>query len=354
MIKFYKLPYTLRKDYLTKVDEVNMGIEFENFVAERGEVSAQEIKANFVSFCDYNVTLFLMRCPKVIYIGDEKYMYASRLNIQDHEIDSIKNFLNQNCSTPVNSRVLIEMFFEKFSNFMEQNEIYSHDKLFGILKYMFSEDFNFSRPYISTTDIKNISNKRVLLSLLEGRDKIEIEDLISIAEENKIHFIAKSNLIESFYPEFIRIDEITLARPESIGVTSEIISAVLENIQSAIERNDGWQSAQSFDDYEWLPQLEISWNSFLLESVASLAGDVLYKLKMATSYQNFSTAIFVSEEFAEDDFQTFVLKILKVEHNKEPFSSEKEILEWLNTRGLYMKKLPKFLVGRALTLLSEY
>ena len=102
-----------------------------------------------------------------------------------------------------------------------------------------------------------------------------------------------------------------------------------------------------------MPQLEISWNGFLLESVATLAGDAVHKLKFASPLSNFSTAVFVSEEFAEDDFKSFVLKILQAEHNREPFYSEKEIFDWLQSQGLCNKKLPKFLEGRALKLLDE-
>ena len=64
-IKLYNLPYTLRKDYLTKSDEIDMGKEFDNFVAERGEVSAQEIKENFVSFKDFNIAFLVGRCPEM-------------------------------------------------------------------------------------------------------------------------------------------------------------------------------------------------------------------------------------------------------------------------------------------------
>ena len=143
-------------------------------------------------------------------------------------------------------------------------------------------------------------------------------------------------------------------RPESIGVTDEIISAVVESIQSAIGQNGGWQSAQTFEDYEWLPQLEISWNSFLLESVATLAEDVLYKIKVPSTSTNFSLAIFVAEEFAEDDYQSFLTKILIAEHNKEPFRTEKEIFDWLKMQGLCNKRLPKFLQeGRAFEILGE-
>ena len=118
VIKFYKLPYILRKDYLKKSDETDMAEEFEKFVIEIGEVSTQEIK---------------------------------------------KNFLQKNCVAPINSRKLFDLFFEKFPEFMARNDIQNHNKLFDVLQYMFRDDFNFSRPYISMEDIKKISNKKILL-----------------------------------------------------------------------------------------------------------------------------------------------------------------------------------------------
>ncbi|MBQ3444010.1 MAG: hypothetical protein IJG33_12290, partial [Selenomonadaceae bacterium] len=202
--------------------------------------------------------------------------------------------------------------------------------------------------------IKDINNKKVLLHLLESMEEIEIEDLIGICEENGIHYVARTYLIDSLHPDFVRVDEFTLMRPESIGVTDEIISAVVESIQSDIERNGGWQAAQTFEDYEWLPQLETLWNSFLLESVVSLADDTLYSLKIPSTSANFSSTVFLSEEFAEDDYQSFLKKILIAEHGKEPFRSEKEIFNWLKEQGLCNKKLPKFLEGgRASEILGE-
>lgn len=353
-IKLYNLPYTLRKDYLTKSNEIDMGKEFDNFVAERGEVSAQEIKENFVSFKDFNIAFLVGRCPEIIRSGDGILIHSTHLSLYEEDFEPIKKFLCQNCSTPINSRILFDLFFERFADFMIRNEIQNHNKLFGILQYMFRDEFNFARPYISMEDIKNVSNKKILLRILEDMDEIEIEDLVGICKENGIHYVAKTSLIDSLRPDFVRVDEFTLMRPESIGVTDEVIFAVVESIQSAIERNGGWQTAQTFDDYEWLPQLEISWNSFLLESVVSLADDTLYSLKIPSTSANFSSIIFLSEEFAEDDFQSLLTKILIAEHNKEPFRSEKEIFNWLKEQGLCNKKLPKFLEGgRAFELLGE-
>ena len=354
VIKFYKLPYTLCKDYLTKVSGVDMVSEFYNFFAKHPEFSLQEIKDNFISLTDASINFFLRHHPLVIRIGDGTFINTLCLDLREEDFEQIENFLRRNCSNPISSRVLLDLFFEHFPDFMSRNEIQNHNKLFGILQYMFRDDFNFSRPYISAADIKDINNKKFLLRLLESIEKIAIEDLIGICEENGIHYVSRNYLIDSLRPYFIRVDEFTLMRPESIGVTDEIISAVVESIQSAIERNGGWQAAQTFEDYEWLPQLEISWNSFLLESVVLLADDAPYNLKIPSTSANFSSIIFLSEEFAADDFQSFLTKILISENNKEPFRSDNEIFSWLKQQGLCNKKLPKFLEGgRAFEHLGE-
>ena len=353
-IKFFNLPYILRKDYLTKAREIDMGKEFDNFFAERGEVSKQDIKENFVSFEDFNISFLLERCPEIIRIGDGKFIHATHLDLREEDFAPIKNFLRKNCSPSINSRVLFDLFFERFADFLTRNKIQNHNKLFGVLQYMFRDDFNFSRPYISAADIKDINKKKFLLQLLSDAEEIAIDDLISICDENRIHFVAKGYLLDDLRPNFVRVDEFSLMRPEIIGINDEIISAVVENVKSAIERNGGWLAAQKFQDYEWLPQLETPWNSFLLESVVLLADDAPYSLKIPSTSANFSTAIFFADEFSGDDFQTFLLKILSVEHDKEPFRTEKEIFDWLKSHGLCKKKLPKFLEGgKAFELLNE-
>ena len=56
-----------------------------------------------------------------------------------------------------------------------------------------------------------------------------------------------------------------------------------------------------------------------------------------------STAVFVSEDFEEDNFDSFCLKVLIEEHDREAFKTREEILNWLQENGLTNKKLPKFL-----------
>ena len=342
-IRFYKLPYILRKDYLTKSEDMNMGKEFELFVEEHGEVTAQEIKAHFNFFRQNSIEFLIKRSPEVIRIGEGYFMHSSLLNVQDEDFEPMEEFLNQNCRKPTSSRVLFGAFRKQFADFMKRNRIQNHDKLFGILQYMFHDEFNFSRPYISTEDITAINARKILLQNLAERDEVKISELVKISDDCGVNYTQKNYLIECLFPDFIRVDESILRRPESVGVTEEIISEVVEKMGEAIEHNGGWQSVKTFANYDELPQLEIAWSDFLLENVASLAGDSIHKLKMSSTYGNFSLAIFVSEEFAEDDFASFVKKVLIAEHQKTPFRTDEEIFNRLNELGLCTRKLPKFL-----------
>ena len=149
--------------------------------------------------------------------------------------------------------------------------------------------------------------------------------------------------MESVYPEFIRVDKSSLRRTKTLGITNEIISAVVNEIKSEMERNGGWFPAKKFSAYERLPQLEISWNSFLLENIASFSDEKILVLKDYFLETTVSEVIFISEKFAEDSITSFILRVLAEEHKKKPFQNIKEIFQWMKTHGLCSKTFPKFL-----------
>ena len=356
VIKLYKLPYTMRRDYITKNNEINLAAEFNNFIEMNGEVSAQEIKKHFVSFNDANIALLLNQCPEIINVGGRKYLHSSRLNLQEKDFAEIEKFLAQIlANVPISSRRLFEVISDKFPDFIHRNQSYSHEKNFGILRYMFRDKFYFSRPFVSAEKIENVSNRKVLLMYLEGMDSVNIVDLLSINDEHGLHRIGiYANLVESVYPEFIRVDESSLRRTKTLGITNEIISAVINEIKSEMERNGGWLSAKKFSAYERLPQLEISWNSFLLENIASFSNEKISVLKNYFLETTVSSAVFVSEKFAEYSITSFILKVLAEEHSKKPFKNVKGVFNWMKTHGLCSKTFPKFLKNENHIITDEY
>lgn len=353
MIKLHKLPYIIRKGYLTKSEETDINKEFEGLIADLDRVSTKELREKFVSYTDAGIYSLISRCPNIIRIGDGRFMHSSHLNLRKEDYEAIRKFLRQSCKTPVSSRILLEMFSEHFAGFMTRNNIQSHNELFGILSYMFSKEFNFSRRYVSVTNIRNISTRGILLQILSDADEITIEDLVGICEENGIAYSAKTSLFGNLTPEFVRVDKETLKRPQVIGVTDNIVAVVAKKMQTVIERHGGWLVAKNFKDYEWLPQLESPWNGFLLESILTLSHKAPRKLKIPAHSPDFCPTIFLSAEFAAKDFDSFLRKVLVIEHAKNPFRSGRDIAYWLKEQGFGIKTSQKLLdCGRAFKLLK--
>ena len=343
VLKFYKFPYILKKDKLSKNKGLTFLYELNLFVKERGKVSFDDIQKHFVGLEYSNIMLAVKKSDEVIFLGGGNYLHVNELHLQEKDYSDIENQVRQLCqNSPASSRFLFEFFKEHYPQFLKNNRIENHEEILGILKYMFGEKFNYLRPYIFIEDTKKFTRKKILPQYFEDRDKISISELLNFCEENKIRYVAKNYLLESLNPQFILIDKENLSRPEKIGVTAEVISEVAEILKNAVEENGGWLAARKFTNFELLPQLDVKWNSFLLENVAMLAKN-LKIIRASASVAGFSSAIFVSEKFADYDFEKFLVKILIDRHNRRPFKNYEEILNWLQEKGICNLTLPKFL-----------
>ena len=144
-------------------------------------------------------------------------------------------------------------------------------------------------------------------------------------------------------PELVRVDVNTLMKCEKVGLTEKIVQEVSDLINESVLGHGGYIASKTIEDFSWYPSLEVPWTPFLLESVATMIPTgVNIVMSMSTSME-FPHAIFVSEEYEDDDWNSLIIKVLKNEHNVEPFRSKKDIFEWLQKEGLCNVNFPAFL-----------
>ena len=354
IIKLNRCPYVMRRDYLTKDPDANLTEAFNNFVERMGEVTSQEIKREFISFTDANISLLIQRSPEVIKVGEGVFCHSSRLNLKPEDYERLEVFLHKVCdAAPVTSRYIFHLDLSPFADFMARNKIEDHNRLFGILRYMFVDKFQFSRPYISGKNLTSITNRTALLRYVEKKDKLKIQSVIDLCEKSEINYISKQNVVEMLMPEFVRIDEFYLMRRSVLNLTNDVVNKVVKVMQDAIKKNGGWQSTKVFSDYDLLPAFPVSWNDFFLESVMDLAKNAIVKLRTPINSSDFSSAVFVSDKFADYDFNTFLPEVLRERNKQKTFQTEEEIFDWLNEQGLCNTRIPKFLYTEGYLTLDE-
>lgn len=344
VIKLYNCKYESHKDYITKEGGGNVADELTAFIQSKGIVHKSEVFEEFPGWKDYNLSFVLPRCPEIISIDMGYFMHSSLMKFGKENVNSIRKYLLACVNDiPVSARYLYDEFMIRFSDFMIENDIQTYGKLFGILQYMYKGEFHFSRPYIARENVGEITNKSVLLQHIEGMDSIEIEDFIDICKQNAVHYVSISYLLNIMQPELIRVDVNTLMKCEKVGLTEEIVQEVADLINESVLGHGGYIASKTIEDFSWYPSLEVPWTPFLLESVATMIPTgVNIVMSMSTSME-FPHAIFVSEEYEDDDWNSLIIKVLKIEHNVEPFRSKKDIFEWLQKEGLCNVNFPAFL-----------
>lgn len=344
VMKLYGCPFSSHRDYVSKEHGADVADEFSDFMEAVGTATKAEILAEFPGWKDHNIAFVLPRCPEVLCLDGGMYMYAGLLDIREEDRMSIKKYLDANIfDIPISTRFLQDELMNLFPEFMIRNDIQRHSKLFAVLQYMFPKEFHFSKPYISKERSGKITNKAVLLQHVGEMDAIDIDDLVDLARQNAVHFTGTTAMLEVLQPELIRINRTTLMRYESTGLSEEIYEDIVNTLNEAIAANGGCLASGAINDFTWYPSLNVPWTPFLLESIANLLGDEVCVIKIITTDNNIPHAIFVSDAYEDEDWNSLVLRLIKEEHAREPFTTKTEVLEWLQSKSICNTKYPLFL-----------
>ena len=344
VIKKYGCKYTADRDTIRKDSSVSLVDEFEQFVEERGIVHKSEIISEFTSINDQTLGLLIGRSKNVLNIDKGYYIHASQFDIKPEDYEPLRVILNRECKDiPVSIRKLDEAIQIDVPDFYYRNEFNDINKLFAALNYMFREEFSFSRPYIGKLGLKDITNRSVILQHIKDYDIIDINELIDICEENKILYPSVSYLCQSLAPDYIRKDSNSLIKYELTGINNEIIDAAVAMVAQKLEFQD-YVSGGKVTGFIWLPQIDIDWNVYVLESIILLSKkiNVVYMTGDPLKHPN---AIYVSEKYKNDNIDSFLIKVLTDEVRRGSFMSKIEMRDWLKEEGLIETGLPSFLEG---------
>ena len=342
ILKKYGCDYRTDRDNVKKNESATFVDELDAFVEEFGIVHKSQIFAEFKSLGEAVLGQIISRSPNVFNIDQGYYIHVSQFDIQPEDYEPIRKYLQEACrDVPVTIVAVYNDSMSKFPDFINRNDFNDRSRLFAALQYMFQTEFRFSRPYIGKLEEESITSKSVLLHYLEEYDSIEVEELVDMCDENSIYYVSINYLIQTLAPEYIRVGVSTLMKKDLTDVTDDVLDSTVEMVQEMIGAN-GYVASTKITDFLWFPQISVDWNEFLLESIIELSHKIpiIYRLGNRFGHAN---AIYVSEEYKNDNFESFLIKLLEKEVRKGSFTSKNDMADWLREEGLIVKKLPNFL-----------
>ena len=347
-----RVDYYLYRDYITKDANVSPTDELDAFVRERGMVHKTEIFAEFPALNEAALAQVAARCANVFNIDGGYYIHSSQFHIQETDYAPLRAYLTEvTQQLPVNIRKVFDDCSIRFPEFMDRNELQNRDILYAALNYMFRFNFKFTKPYIANSDDVELTNRGVILGVLEPYNEIDIDELMDLLDERGIHYVSLSYLLQMIAPDYVRTDENLLMKRALTGVDDDVEEEALNILSEAIEVN-GYLPSCEVLDFIWYPSIDVTWTPYLLESIV-LSSDRIDYVPYTYNRSHRSLVVYVSKKLADCDLQTLLLHIIDEEYEKGTFTRKSDMREWLIEAGLIDGKLPNFLEGAQYYYMSD-
>ena len=336
--------YRFNRDYISKSAERSIDQEIVDFIVRRGEVSKVEIRSAFSGVSEAMLFQIIMRCPEIICIDSNLYMHDTLLNIEELDY-SMSDFISKHIvNMPISSRKLFEYMSGSYSDFIFRNDINTHSKLFGILKYMFGSEYRFSRPYIARKEAGDISTIAIIKDYLKDFNIVVISELVDYCAEHHLRYLSFEGLAKELDDIFLRKDVNSLINISLLDLSDEKLETIHKLLIDDITAK-GFLSAAKIDTFIYYPDIGSSWNGWLAMSLVKKFFDDIPVLEYQTSNNETLNAIFLHPSFELESYEEFIKWLVKSEHVRSPFQDLDEIKNWLMDEGLINIKLPNFLDG---------
>lgn len=261
--------YYFKRDFISKTGENYRIIdEFEALLARKHSIfSIDDLFEQFPSVGNMFVQTYLSNHDEYISVFEKKWIHVRDLKISKNDQEVLENLINTLLSknSIITSTHVLEATRLKIPDFYSQNGIEYQYYLFGILKYIFKDKYNFSRPFISSIGTSILGVRERMIQFIYEQESVRITDLKKFISTHKLTVYSMQEFIKSINDQYLRVDEDLLRSNESLSIkedTVEMIDLILENVlKSRVGVNVKKINTQI------LPKIGIAWNHYLLASV---------------------------------------------------------------------------------------
>jgi len=329
--------YYSYRDGITTDPGFKIAGEIEAFIEANSPVTTNELKKEFSGITDAMLIQNIQRLPSILLLDNGTYIHAAELNIieQDYIIRNILSSYTKDHAVAASK--LFDCLFETHADFLQRNKIHSPNTLFGVLQFMFADEFVFSRPYIGSMNTGDVSKRSILLTLLNEKETVTIEELKFLCEEHHISFQQTSQMLFVLQDEYLQIDEDTLLSIKNIQLSDDKITKIKELLVENLGL-DVFIPLESIDNYIFYPEVGLAWSPYLLQSIIQKYLFDNFKIIKNGTTRSKNSELIVDARLGITNYEDLVRFCVKSEHVREPFNDMMSIVKWLIEKKFISEK----------------
>lgn len=264
--ELYGNKFIFRRDYIIKdANFTNISSAVIDFVSKSNvPISKREIYAKFPGITEIVINLSMSDSRILNLFGS--YIATKNIELEDDEIEYLKEVADKH--TASGKSIHCKDIYDEVSSYnkmmLSRNFIIQPFGIYGLLEYLFPDDFNFDRPFIARRDVEIEKTMDSLYAKVSESDIVELEELTAIAKEkhfqinslivfanscNDSHLLISNHQMASL--DYLNIDE---------SVAKQVEEIILNNVSSTMP-------ISSLTCIHMFPKISIKWNEWIIYSL---------------------------------------------------------------------------------------
>ena len=260
--------------------------EFDN------EFTIEDIKQKMPGLNEYNYENYVRAEEDngLIRISPKTYIYIEKLNITQETKVELKEYID-NMFEKMESKILtVQKIYANLSimnrellNKLHITARFGDFELFSIIKYLFKEDYYYSRPVISKEENFTTSSYLLIKEYVRKMDKFNYNDIKNYIYKMHIGGLySYMNFMEDLSDEYVQINKDSMIKMEKFEIPEDKLEIIKEFVDLLLKGKEF--RTDNFDGYFMLPKLNKPWNKYLLIGIIRSYFKEEYEIENTTKF----------------------------------------------------------------------
>ncbi len=345
LMMYYPDEYDYTRDYLKKKGtgfiSGRLCDKISRFILDRRvPVHKNDIKRKFPGMTD--IVLFnAVNSSDDLFMWDYSTYYSTKLlDIKNEDLDYLKRAIiiimdkhNGYCS----DSLLFAYIQKNNPSFLTKNNMEAENNLYYFCYKNFGEIFDFRRPHIGQKGLlQEISAKNVALYMLGYPEVLAYSSYAKVSEELMWSAVTAGLVFNEIESDYIRISEDDYVKKEKFHLSEKDLMTIEKCLISSM--NYDFVSLITFNQWEELPEIEYTWNHYLLHDIVVNYSENLRIIEPRVRDRRFERGIVIANNHEAQDYIDIIVHMLKIMEKKE--ISENNLCTLLVINGLAYKMIP--------------
>lgn len=256
------------------------------------DFTMDDIKEKMPGLNDYNYENYIRAEEEngLIRMANKQYIYVDKLNITDEikkelkeYVDSLFVVLDSKLLTAQKIYASLAIKNKELLNKLHLTSRFGDFELYYLLKYLYKNDYYYSRPIISLEENFTTSAYVLAQEYVRRLDKFNYGDIKSYLYKMNLGIIYSYLVfMEDMSESYVQINKDSMLKKEKLNLTEEKLKEIYDFIEMVVKEKE--LRTDNFDGYFMLPRIEKPWNKYLLVGIIRSYFSNEFEIENTTNY----------------------------------------------------------------------